>query len=84
MKLHRTGLERARHEAELAQRRFLMVNPDNRLVADNLESRWNEALRTVTELEEKYNCVIAEYEDNLTSEKVDVSKSSQRFPCDLE
>lgn len=82
VKLHRTGLERARHEAELAQRRFLMVNPDNRLVADNLESRWNEALRTVAELEEKYNCVIAEYEDNLTSEKVErIKKLAKDFPA---
>ncbi len=82
VQLHRTGLERARHEAELAQRRFLMVNPDNRLVADNLESRWNEALRTVTELEEKYNCVIAEYKDNLTSEKVErIKKLAKDFPA---
>ena len=71
VQLHRTGLECARHEAELAQRRFLRVNPDNRLVADSLESRWNEALRTVTELKEKYEGVIAEYKNDLTLEKVD-------------
>jgi DNA invertase Pin-like site-specific DNA recombinase len=82
VQLHRTGLERARYEAELAQHRFLMVNPDNRLVADNLESRWNEALRTVTELEEKYNCVIAEYKDNLTSEKIErIQKLAKDFPA---
>ncbi|MCD4845655.1 MAG: recombinase family protein, partial [Methanosarcinales archaeon] len=71
VRLHRIGLERARHEAELAQRRFLRVNPDNRLVADSLESRWNEALRTVTELKEKYECVIVENENDMTSDKVE-------------
>jgi DNA invertase Pin-like site-specific DNA recombinase len=82
VQLHRIGLERARHEAELAQRRFLMVNPDNRLVADNLESRWNEALRTVAELEEKYNCLIEEYKDDMSSEKVECIKLlAKDFPA---
>jgi hypothetical protein len=60
VRLHRSGLECARHEAELAQRRFLRVNPDNRLMADSLETRWNKSLRTVTELKKEYKCVIAE------------------------
>ena len=34
-------VERARYEAELAQRRYLQVDPDNRLVADSLEADWN-------------------------------------------
>lgn len=81
-RLHRTGLERARHEAELAQRRFLRVNPDNRLVADSLESRWNGALRTVTELKEKYECVIAENENDMTSDKVErIRKLVEDFPA---
>ncbi len=33
--------------ADLAQRRFMMVNPGNRLVADTLESDWNEKLRAL-------------------------------------
>ncbi len=82
VRLHRTGLERARHEAELAQRRFLRVNPDNRLVADSLESRWNEALRTVTELEEKYERRIVGYKNDLTSEKVEhIRKLAEDFPA---
>ena len=35
-------LQRARYEAELARRRYLRVDPDNRLVADALEADWNE------------------------------------------
>ena len=37
-------LQRAQYEADLAQRRYEQVDPDNRLVAASLESRWNVAL----------------------------------------
>jgi DNA invertase Pin-like site-specific DNA recombinase len=47
-------VERARHEAELAQHRFLRVHPDNRLVADALEADWNAKLRMLTEAQEAY------------------------------
>ena len=36
--LRATQLEQARYEAELARRRYLKVDPDNRLVADALEA----------------------------------------------
>ena len=36
-------MERARDQADLAQRRFLKVDPDNRLVADALEADWIES-----------------------------------------
>ena len=36
--LRLTVLERARYEAELARRRYLKVDPDNRLVADAIEA----------------------------------------------
>jgi DNA invertase Pin-like site-specific DNA recombinase len=39
--------ERAQIDAELAQRRFMMVDPGNRLVADTLEADWNEKLRAL-------------------------------------
>jgi DNA invertase Pin-like site-specific DNA recombinase len=37
-------LQRAQYEADLAQRRYEQVDPDNRLVADSLERRWNASL----------------------------------------
>ncbi len=37
-------LERARHEAELARRRYVKVDPETRLVATSLEADWNERL----------------------------------------
>jgi DNA invertase Pin-like site-specific DNA recombinase len=43
--LRRQHVERARHRADLARRRYLAVDPDNRLVADSLEADWNDALR---------------------------------------
>jgi Recombinase zinc beta ribbon domain len=45
------ALERARYEAKRAQRQFDAVEPENRLVAAELEGRWNGALVQVTELE---------------------------------
>jgi DNA invertase Pin-like site-specific DNA recombinase len=43
--LHQKHIERLRFEADLARRRFMQVDPDNRLVADELEGEWNEKLR---------------------------------------
>ena len=39
--LRRQHVERARYEAELAERRYRRVDPDHRLVADTLEADWN-------------------------------------------
>ena len=43
-----------RSRSELAQRRFLKVDPDNRLVADALEADWNAKLRAVAAAQEAY------------------------------
>jgi DNA invertase Pin-like site-specific DNA recombinase len=45
--LRRRVVERAQVDADLAQRRFMMVDPGNRLVADTLEADWNEKLRAL-------------------------------------
>jgi DNA invertase Pin-like site-specific DNA recombinase len=46
-------LEQARYEARLAARRYESVDPDQRLVAAELEARWNTALQKVKALESK-------------------------------
>jgi len=46
-------LEQARYEAHLAARRYEVVDPDNRLVAAELEARWNAALSNVGEVEQR-------------------------------
>lgn len=47
-------LQRARYEAELARRRYLKVDPDNRLVADALEADWNGKLRDLDTLQREH------------------------------
>jgi excisionase family DNA binding protein len=46
-------VEQARYEARLAARRYEAVDPDQRLVAAELEARWNAALQKAQELENK-------------------------------
>jgi DNA invertase Pin-like site-specific DNA recombinase len=53
-------LEQARYEARLAARRYDAIDPDNRLVASELESRWNTTLCRVREVEEKIEQAQAE------------------------
>ena len=53
-------LERARYEAERAARQYGAVEPENRLVARELERRWEEALREQTRLERAYEQFCAE------------------------
>jgi len=53
-RLRRAQVDRARYEAELARRRFLRVDPDNRFVAASLEADWNEKLRSLSEAEQDY------------------------------
>lgn len=46
-------VEQARYEAQLAARRYEAVDPENRLVAAELEFRWNGALQKARELEDR-------------------------------
>lgn len=46
------AIERAQIEADLAQRRFMLVDPTNRLVADTLEGEWNDRLRALARARE--------------------------------
>jgi DNA invertase Pin-like site-specific DNA recombinase len=44
-------LEAARYAAQRAQKQYDATDPENRLVADELERRWNQALQRVQEIE---------------------------------
>jgi hypothetical protein len=48
----RQQLQRLHYQAELARRRFERADPDNRLVAAELERRWEGALRELRQAEE--------------------------------
>jgi len=47
------ALEKARYQADRARRQYDAADPENRLVAAELEARWDEALRQVVELESR-------------------------------
>jgi DNA invertase Pin-like site-specific DNA recombinase len=65
-RLRKKAVERARYEADLAQRRYLHVDPANRLVADSLEAEWNDKLRAL-------NAAQVEYEKRRQNDCVAVS-----------
>jgi DNA invertase Pin-like site-specific DNA recombinase len=46
-------LQQARYEANLAERRYAACDPDNRLIAAQLEKNWEIALRRVHDLESR-------------------------------
>ena len=47
-------IERTQYEADLARRRYVAVDPENRLVARTLERDWNEKLLEVDRMEREY------------------------------
>lgn len=54
------ALEQARYEVARARRQYDAVDPDNRLVAAELEQRWNERLRAVQVLEQLRDATAAD------------------------
>jgi DNA-binding transcriptional regulator YiaG len=53
--LRRKEIARLEYEANLSQRRYMRVDPDNRLVAATLEADWNSRLRALSEGQEEYD-----------------------------
>jgi excisionase family DNA binding protein len=71
-------LQQARYEANLAERRYAACDPDNRLIAAQLEKNWEIALRRVQELQARHMnesretvavdpCAFAHLADNLST-----------------
>ena len=54
-RIRASHVQRAHHNAELARRRYLAVDPTNRLVADALEADWNTKLRELTDAQDDYD-----------------------------
>jgi len=63
------AVEQARYEAARAQRQYDAVDATNRLVAAELERRWNVALRAQTEVEEELEALRKERPAYLSEEK---------------
>src|SRR6185295_597185 len=53
-RLRASTVRRAQYHAEHARRRYLAVDPTNRLVADTLEADWNTALRELADATDAY------------------------------
>jgi DNA invertase Pin-like site-specific DNA recombinase len=75
-------LEQARYETRLAQRQYDAVDPTHRLVAAELERRWNEKLERVAQLERVYAQAERDAEWNLTpEERAAITELSQDLPA---
>jgi DNA invertase Pin-like site-specific DNA recombinase len=73
------ALERARYESSRAQRQYQAVDPENRLVAGELEKRWNTALLRVTELEQQLQAARNDAIAVTAEQKEDLLRLGQRL-----
>jgi len=68
-RIRRQHVERARYDADLARRRYMQVDPDNRMVADSLEAEWNAKLKLLTKAQESYEIASKQSQHFLTGEQ---------------
>ena len=79
--LRKQQVERAEYEANLARRRFMKVDPDNRLVADTLEAEWNEKLRNLQDANDYYETHRHQESEKLKkTQQKEVLKLAKDFP----
>ena len=69
--LRAAHVERAQYLADLARRRYLAVDPANRLVAGTLEADWNTALRALSDAQETYDKAREQHPGALTPAQQD-------------
>ena len=80
--LRASHVERARHRTDLARRRYLAVDPDNRLVADSLEADWNDALRALQTAQDDYQRATDAAQATLTDQhKTRIRRLASDFPA---
>lgn len=53
-RIRRQQVDRAQYEATLGRKRYMQVDPENRLVADSLETEWNEKLNALNKAKQDY------------------------------
>src|SRR6266567_366736 len=79
--LRAAHVERARYHADLARRRYLAVDPANRLVAGTLEADWNTALRTLNDAQAAYDQARTQHDGQLTdAQKARISQLVTDLP----
>lgn len=75
------ALEQARYETARARRQYDAVDPDNRLVAGELERRWNERLLAARALEDERDALVAMPDASLSEQD---RQRLLALGCDLE
>src|ERR1700760_1382613 len=65
------ALTQARYQAVLARRQYDAVDPDNRLVAAELERRWNDSLVIVAQCEAELTAAVDEREGSVSAKERD-------------
>lgn len=71
----RQRLERCRYEADRAERQYQTVEPENRLVARELERQWEQSLQKAAELEREYDRFQQTHPSTLSDEQRDLIRS---------
>jgi excisionase family DNA binding protein len=74
-------LEQARYEARLAARRYEAVDPEQRLVAAELEARWNAALQKERDLERKLQALASDPQSASIPSKEVLLSMAQDLPA---
>ena len=79
-RIRRARVERVREEAEFARRQYMLVRPENRLVADSLERQWNEKLALLNQAEEEYRKAKEETTECTADERKRIQALAQDLP----
>jgi excisionase family DNA binding protein len=80
-RLRELSLEKARYEVDRARRQYDEVDPANRLVASELESRWNAALQRAAELEQELDAATHERPELSEQQQVRLLELSRDLPA---
>lgn len=73
-------LQRAEYEAQLAQRRYEQVDPNNRLVAATLEQRWNDGLIELQDVKDQFAKVQQQAQKMTSRQRAELLRLAQDLP----
>ena len=80
LRLHQ--VQRARYEMQCAQRRYMLVDPANRLVADSLEAEYNAKLHAMAQAEDNYKQQREREQETLNeAQKKQLFSLTKNFPA---
>ena len=75
------NIQRCQYQADLAQRRFEQVDPENRLVAASLEKSWNQELEKLSAVQKEYQDYLSRQEKEFpAAKKKEITALASRIP----